>query len=63
MTDEGPIPSHRIRIKFGPNSDKLTKTWLDENCKGVWAIGKNTDSYDLYFEYQEDALLTWWKWG
>lgn len=64
MTEENnTLHSHRVRIKFGTNSDKLSVTWLDENCKGTWSIGKNTDSYDLYFENEEDAILTWWKWS
>lgn len=61
MTDSN-LP-FKIRIKFGPRSKDLRKSWLDENLKGVWAIGKENDCYEIVFEYEEDALLTWWKWS
>ena len=57
------IHTYKIQIKINPNSVNLSQQWLNEICKGTWSIGKNIDSYDLHFEYEEDALLTWWKWG
>ena len=60
---EDSLLTYKIQIKINSNSVNLSKQWLNENCKGVWAIGKNIGSYDLHFEYEEDALLTWWKWG
>lgn len=61
--DDDILHTFKIRIKIGPNSEGLSSEWLNENLKGVWAIGKNIDSYDLHFEYEEDAFLTWWKWS
>lgn len=62
MTDDN-IPAFTIRIKFSSRSGELSKAWLDENTKGWWAIGKETECYEIHFEYAEDALKTWWKWG
>lgn len=60
---EDVLRTYCIQVRFNAKSNKLSKKWLDDNCKGTWAIGKNTDSYDLQFDNAEDALLTWWKWA
>lgn len=54
---------YKIQIKFGKNSDGLRKSWLDENLKGKWITGKDETCYELLFEFEEDAVLTWWKWA
>lgn len=54
---------YTIKIKFGRNSDGLNVGWLDNHCVGKWAVGKEQECYELLFEYEQDALLTWWKWG
>lgn len=54
---------YRIKIKFGYNSDGMNRVWLNDNLRGKWAIGKDESCYELLFEYEEDAVLTWWKWG
>ena len=61
MTED--ILPYQIKIKFGRNSDDLTADWLNNNLAGSWSVGKEHTCYELFFECEEDALLTWWKWG